>query len=136
MTLGLVAQDVIKVRYYGIATSTETDPNRPMVIGNHSEIPIPRCFCWELLSDQWSVEESMDTLGVSKPDISFTIHQLCHLKRVHVIGFGSSGGRFGLDIRQAVFWKTHHDGLIRGGDPDTIVSINHLKVFVCDRVSR
>ena len=55
----------------------------------------------------------MYTPGVSEPDISFTIHQLCHLKRVYVIGFRDSWGRLVLDITQAVFWKAHHDGLIR-----------------------
>jgi len=78
----------------------------------------------------------MYTLGVSKPDISFTIHQRCRLIRVNVIGFRNSWGRFVLDITQAVFWKAHQAGLIRGCDPNTVVSINNLKGFFCDRVSR
>src|ERR1700745_320608 len=105
---------MIKVRFEPIAKTAETDPYRPIVISNQGEFRTPRCFFREFLSDQRGVEESMYTLGVSKPDISFTIHQLCHLKRVHVIGFGSSGGRLGLDSRQAVFWKAHHDRLIIG----------------------
>jgi hypothetical protein len=88
-TLGFAAQDMIKVRFDAIAAD-ETDPYRPIVISNHGEIRTLRCFFWEFLSDQRGVEESMYTLCVSKPDISFTIHQLCHLKRVYLIGFRNS----------------------------------------------
>src|SRR6266436_8475262 len=91
-TLGFAARDMIKVRFY--ATTAETDPYRPIVISNHGEIRTLRCFFREFLSDQRGVEESMYTLSVSKPDISLTIHQLCHLKRVYVVGFRNSWGRF------------------------------------------
>src|ERR1700745_1665014 len=127
---------MIKVRFEPIAKTAETDPYRSIVISNQGEFRTPRCFFREFLSDQRGVEESMYTPGVSKPDISFTIHQLCRLKRVDVIGFRNSSGRFALDMTQAVFWKAHHDGLIPGGDPNTVVSINNLKGFFCDRVSR
>jgi hypothetical protein len=89
---------MIKVRFEASATTRETDPYRPIVISNHGEIRTLRCFFRELLSDQRGVEESMDTPGVSKPDISFTIHQLCKLKRVYVVGFRNRCGRFVLDI--------------------------------------
>src|ERR1700746_3324327 len=73
---------MIKVSFEPVAKTAETDPYRPIVISNHGEIRTLRCFFREFLSDQRGVEESMYTPGVSKPDISFTIHQLCHLKRV------------------------------------------------------
>src|SRR5712675_2398827 len=105
---------MVKVRYYARATSAETDPYRPIVISNQGELRTLRCFFREFLSDQRGVEESMYPPGVSKPDISFTIHQPCHLKRVDVIGFRNSCGRVVPDITQTVFWKAHHDGLIPG----------------------
>src|ERR1700745_251883 len=127
---------MIKVRFEPIAKTAETDPYRPIVISNQGEFRTPRCFFREFLSDQRGVEESMYTVGVSKPDISFTTHQLCRRKRVYVVGFRNSWGRLVLDITQAVFWQAHHNGLIRRGDPNTVVSINHLRIFRGDRVSR
>src|SRR5260370_9746588 len=111
---GSAALDMIKVRFEPIAKTAETDPYRPIVISNQCEFRTPRCFFREFLSDQRGVEESMYAPGVSKPDISFTIHQLCHLKRVDVIGFRNSCGRGVLDITSPVFWKAHHDALIPG----------------------
>src|SRR5271167_3733545 len=100
--LDFAAQNMKKVRFEGIAT-VETDPYRPIVIGNHGEITARRFFR-EFLPDKRGVEESMYTPAVSKPDISFPVHQLCHPKRVYVIGFRTNRGRHVLVISQAAFW--------------------------------
>src|SRR5271163_4561657 len=110
--LDFAAQNMKKVRFDGIAT-VETDPYRPIVIGNHGEITARRFFR-EFLSDQRSVEESMYPPAVSKPDISFPVHQLCHSIRVYVIGFGTRRGRCVWVISQALFWNAHHDGFACG----------------------
>src|ERR1700677_315129 len=134
MTLGFAAKDMIEVRFV-VGVRFRTDPYRPMVISNYGEIQILRCFFREFLPDQRGIEESMYTACVSEPDISFTVHQRSILKMLYVIGFSNRWGRLVLAVTQAVFWKAHQTELVRGGNPNTAVSINDLIVLGGDRVS-